>query len=179
MQRETGRIYSICYSEHFATRCTVKAGEFVAAGAIGCVIDDKVLTMPQSGDAERRAFARDSGADDQCDTVVFGIPAHTSDDVSPSGTRSAKGLVFTSMRPRASGSGHALPGCAPKRRKAYAAEEVGDELPLARQQPAVFAPQQRPADIRGANELGQMRPMWRWMIDEISFVGLVPSTQEI
>jgi hypothetical protein len=65
VQRETGRIYSICYSEHFATRCTVKAGEFVAAGAIGCVIDHKVLAMPQSGDAERRAFARDGGADDQ------------------------------------------------------------------------------------------------------------------
>jgi predicted dehydrogenase len=39
VQRETGRIYSICYSEHFATRCTVKAGELVAAGAIGCVIN--------------------------------------------------------------------------------------------------------------------------------------------
>jgi predicted dehydrogenase len=36
-QRETGRIYSICYSEHFATRSTVRAGELVAAGAIGRV----------------------------------------------------------------------------------------------------------------------------------------------
>src|SRR6266851_3280310 len=39
VQRETERIYSICYSEHFATRCTVKACELVAAGAIGCVIN--------------------------------------------------------------------------------------------------------------------------------------------
>jgi predicted dehydrogenase len=38
-QRETGRIYSICYSEHFATRSTVRAGELVAAGAIGGVIN--------------------------------------------------------------------------------------------------------------------------------------------
>jgi predicted dehydrogenase len=38
-QRETGRIYSICYSEHFATRSTVRAGELVAAGAMGRVIN--------------------------------------------------------------------------------------------------------------------------------------------
>ena len=38
VQAETGRVYSICYSEHFETRSTVKAGELVAAGAIGEVI---------------------------------------------------------------------------------------------------------------------------------------------
>lgn len=38
VQAETRRIYSICYSEHFETRSTVKAGELVAAGAIGEVI---------------------------------------------------------------------------------------------------------------------------------------------
>ena len=38
VQAETGRIYSICYSEHFETRSTVKAGELVAAGAIGEVV---------------------------------------------------------------------------------------------------------------------------------------------
>ena len=38
VQAETGRIYSVCYSEHFETRSTVKAGELVAAGAIGEVI---------------------------------------------------------------------------------------------------------------------------------------------
>jgi predicted dehydrogenase len=37
-QAETGRIYSICYSEHFETRSTVKAGELIAAGAIGHVV---------------------------------------------------------------------------------------------------------------------------------------------
>jgi predicted dehydrogenase len=35
VQRETGRIYSICYSERFQNRATVRAGELVAAGAIG------------------------------------------------------------------------------------------------------------------------------------------------
>ena len=35
VQRETGRIYSICYSERFQNRATVRAGELVQAGAIG------------------------------------------------------------------------------------------------------------------------------------------------
>jgi predicted dehydrogenase len=39
VQAETGRIYSICYSEHFAVRCVVKAGELVQAGAIGTVLN--------------------------------------------------------------------------------------------------------------------------------------------
>jgi predicted dehydrogenase len=38
-QAETGRIYSVWYSEHFETRSTVKAGEFVHSGAIGRVIN--------------------------------------------------------------------------------------------------------------------------------------------
>jgi predicted dehydrogenase len=37
-QAETKRIWSVCYSERFETRCTVKAGELVAAGAIGKVV---------------------------------------------------------------------------------------------------------------------------------------------
>lgn len=35
VQQETGRIYSVCYSERFQNRATVRAGELVAAGAIG------------------------------------------------------------------------------------------------------------------------------------------------
>ena len=35
---ETGRIFSVCYSEHFETRSTVKAGDLVRAGAIGEVV---------------------------------------------------------------------------------------------------------------------------------------------
>ena len=38
VQKETNRIYSIMYSERFENRATVKAGEFVKAGAIGNVI---------------------------------------------------------------------------------------------------------------------------------------------
>jgi len=39
VQQETGRIYSICYSEHFQTRSTVKAGELLRAGAIGKLVN--------------------------------------------------------------------------------------------------------------------------------------------
>jgi predicted dehydrogenase len=35
VQRETGRIYSICYSERLQNRATVRAGELVKSGAIG------------------------------------------------------------------------------------------------------------------------------------------------
>jgi predicted dehydrogenase len=38
VQQQTKRIYSICYSEHFETRSTVRAGELVKAGAIGKVV---------------------------------------------------------------------------------------------------------------------------------------------
>jgi predicted dehydrogenase len=39
VQRRTGRIYSILYSEHFENRATVKAGELVETGAIGKVVN--------------------------------------------------------------------------------------------------------------------------------------------
>jgi len=38
VQAETGRIYSICFSERFENAATVRAGELVAAGAIGRVV---------------------------------------------------------------------------------------------------------------------------------------------
>lgn len=38
VRKETGRIYSIMYSERFENRATVKAGELVRAGAIGTVV---------------------------------------------------------------------------------------------------------------------------------------------
>ncbi len=38
VQAETGRIYSICFSERFENPATVKAGELVMAGAIGQVV---------------------------------------------------------------------------------------------------------------------------------------------
>jgi predicted dehydrogenase len=39
VQRETGRIYSICYSERFETRATVRALDLVRQGAIGQVVN--------------------------------------------------------------------------------------------------------------------------------------------
>jgi predicted dehydrogenase len=39
VQAETKRIYSICYSEHFETRSTVKAGELLRQGAIGRLVN--------------------------------------------------------------------------------------------------------------------------------------------
>ena len=38
VQKKTGRIYSICYSERLENRATVKTGELIQAGAIGKVI---------------------------------------------------------------------------------------------------------------------------------------------
>ncbi|KXG84915.1 Gfo/Idh/MocA family protein [Agrobacterium bohemicum] len=38
VQVETGRLFSVLYSEHFENRATVKAGELIAAGAIGKVV---------------------------------------------------------------------------------------------------------------------------------------------
>ncbi|MCB8942591.1 MAG: Gfo/Idh/MocA family oxidoreductase [Ardenticatenaceae bacterium] len=38
VQAQTGRIYSICFSERLENRATVKAGELVQAGAIGQVV---------------------------------------------------------------------------------------------------------------------------------------------
>jgi predicted dehydrogenase len=38
VQQETGRIWAVYFSEHFATRSTVHAGELVQAGAIGKVV---------------------------------------------------------------------------------------------------------------------------------------------
>ena len=39
VQRETGRIYGVLYSEHFEVKATVEAGNLVKAGAIGEVVN--------------------------------------------------------------------------------------------------------------------------------------------
>ncbi|KAH8891144.1 oxidoreductase domain-containing protein [Thozetella sp. PMI_491] len=53
IQAETGRIFSILYSEHFENRATVKAGELVASGAIG-----KVVSIAGFGPHRLRAATR-------------------------------------------------------------------------------------------------------------------------
>ena len=59
VQAETGRIYSICYSEHFETRATVRAGELVAAGAIGKVVHTLGLGPHQIRNNQRPAWFYD------------------------------------------------------------------------------------------------------------------------
>jgi predicted dehydrogenase len=59
VQAETGRIYSICYSEHFETKATVKAGELVAAGAIGKVVHTLGLGPHQIRNNQRPAWFYD------------------------------------------------------------------------------------------------------------------------
>ncbi|MGV8854649.1 MAG: Gfo/Idh/MocA family protein [Devosia sp.] len=39
VQKETGRIYSVIYSEHFEVKATVEAGNLIAQGAIGKIIN--------------------------------------------------------------------------------------------------------------------------------------------
>jgi predicted dehydrogenase len=53
-QAETKRIYSVCYSEHFETRSTVKAGELVHGGAIGKLVNTVALG-PHRHNKPRRA----------------------------------------------------------------------------------------------------------------------------
>ena len=80
VQTETKRIYSICYSEHFTTRCTVRAGQLVTAGAIGRVINTTGLG-PHRLDKARRPrwfFSREQTggiltdiASHQCEQFLF------------------------------------------------------------------------------------------------------------
>jgi predicted dehydrogenase len=80
VQIETGRIYSVCYSEHFETRCTVKAGELVARGAIGKVINTtglgphKLKNLPRPDwfyQRERTGGILTDIASHQCEQFLF------------------------------------------------------------------------------------------------------------
>ena len=80
VQAKTGRIYSVCYSEHFETRSTVKAGELVQAGAIGKVVNTTGLGPHRLGLNPRPAWfferARYGGiltdiASHQCEQFLF------------------------------------------------------------------------------------------------------------
>jgi predicted dehydrogenase len=53
---ETGRIFSVCYSEHFETRSTVKAGELIRAGAIGEVVHTVGLGPHRLNNGERAPY---------------------------------------------------------------------------------------------------------------------------
>src|SRR5690606_14296948 len=56
IQQETGRIFSVCYSEHFETRSTVRAGELVQAGAIGKVVSTVGLGPHRLNNGARSPF---------------------------------------------------------------------------------------------------------------------------
>ncbi len=80
VQAETRRIYSVCYSEHFETRSTVKAGELAAAGAIGRVINTtglgphKLKNLPRPDwfyKRERTGGILTDIASHQCEQFLF------------------------------------------------------------------------------------------------------------
>jgi predicted dehydrogenase len=80
VQAETKRIYSICYSEHFETRSTVKAGELVRQGAIGKVVSTTGLGPHKLKNLPRPAWfyeRRKTGgiltdiASHQCEQFLF------------------------------------------------------------------------------------------------------------
>jgi predicted dehydrogenase len=52
-QAETGRIFSICYSEHYTQPATVAAGDLVKAGAIGRVVSTVGLGPHRVGNYQR------------------------------------------------------------------------------------------------------------------------------
>ena len=56
VQQVTGRIFSICYSEHFETRSTVRAGELVHAGAIGQVVNTVGLGPHRLNNGKRAPY---------------------------------------------------------------------------------------------------------------------------
>jgi predicted dehydrogenase len=53
VQKQTGRIYSIMYSERFENKATVKAGDLVKAGAIGDVIQTIIMAPHRMGASTR------------------------------------------------------------------------------------------------------------------------------
>ncbi len=60
VQAETGRIYSICYSERLEVGASVKAGELVHAGAIGDVVQVAILAPHHHRPASRAPWFYDS-----------------------------------------------------------------------------------------------------------------------
>ena len=91
VQAETRRIYSICYSEHFQTRATVRAGELVRAGAIGRVVNTTGLGPHRLANAPRPPWfferARYGGiltdiGSHQCEQFLFFADSNSAEVVS-------------------------------------------------------------------------------------------------
>ena len=73
VQAETKRIFSVCYSEHFETRSTVKAGELVLAGAIGQVVNTVGLGPHALNNNKRAPYFFDRK---QYDGILCDIGSH-------------------------------------------------------------------------------------------------------
>jgi predicted dehydrogenase len=80
VQAQTRRIYSICYSEHFETRSTVKAGELLRAGAIGKLVNTtglgphKLKNLPRPGwfyERHKTGGVLTDIASHQCEQFLF------------------------------------------------------------------------------------------------------------
>ncbi len=76
VQKATGRIYSIMYSERFENRATVKAGELVKAGAIGNVIQTIGLGPHRMNPKSRPEWFFDK---DQFGGIITDIASHQFD----------------------------------------------------------------------------------------------------
>jgi predicted dehydrogenase len=76
VQKATGRIYSIMYSERFENKATVKAGELVKAGAIGNVIQTIGLGPHRMTPKIRPAWFFDK---DQFGGIITDIGSHQFD----------------------------------------------------------------------------------------------------
>lgn len=76
VQAETGRIYSVCYSERFENAATIRAGELVKAGAIGRVVQTIGLGPHRANLANRPPwfFRRE-----QYGGILADIAAHQAD----------------------------------------------------------------------------------------------------
>jgi predicted dehydrogenase len=73
VQEATKRIFSVCYSEHFETRATVRAGELVAAGAIGQVVNTVGLGPHALNNGRRAPYFFDRG---QYGGILCDIASH-------------------------------------------------------------------------------------------------------
>jgi len=88
VQRETGRIYSVCFSERFESRATAKAGELVAAGAIGRVLHSLGLGPHRLGLPHRPAWFFERA---RCGGILTDLASHQMDQfLYFTGTRSAR-----------------------------------------------------------------------------------------
>ncbi len=76
VQAETGRIYSVCFSERFENAATVRAGELVKAGAIGKVIQTVGLGPHRLNAPTRPAWFFERA---RCGGILADIASHQMD----------------------------------------------------------------------------------------------------